>query len=561
MIGTIRKHSSWLWWLIAGLTIISFVMFMGSGPGRNRGGGGAGAGFGTIYGHELTAEEVGQAQRDFYLFYLINYGEWPDKNRSITPDQIEQQTYLNVLLSQKAKAMGVSVPDDVVADAAAQMLRAPGLTRALGTGGQPVPMDKFVEGVLTPKGFTTADFQHSVRSQLVAEQLRMVLGLSGSLVTPQEAGTVYDREHQEVSAQAVFFSASNYLEQVPAPADAVGTFFTNNLAYYRVPDRLQVSYVWFNVTNYLDQAKAEWAKTNFTETVDGVYRQYGATEFKDEKTPADAKAKIRDLLIKRRALSDAEVLANDFKTALYAMDPVKPENLATLAGQKGLTARISAPFTEGGQPEDFANAPAVMRAVSVLTPDSPFSDLIAGEDGIYLVGQGNQLPSFVPSFGDIHDRVVQDFRTQSAIALANKAGTNFYITASVQMAAGQSFAKAAVAAGFTPVVFSPFSLSSAEVPEADDRAPIRDLKEAAFTTAPGRVSRFMPTTDGGFVLYVQRLEPMDVSKKTVDLPGFIAQMRRGRESEAFNIWVNSEASREFRTIPALQKQFGAANQP
>ena len=42
------------------------------------------------------------------------------------------------------------------------------------------------------------------------QQLIQVLGLSGALVTPQEAGQLYDREHQEVSAQAVFFSASNF---------------------------------------------------------------------------------------------------------------------------------------------------------------------------------------------------------------------------------------------------------------------------------------------------------------------------------------------------------------
>jgi len=58
------------------LTCISFVVFMGSGPGRNRNGNGA-TSYGTIYGHELTVEEISQARRDFDLFYLINSGEWP----------------------------------------------------------------------------------------------------------------------------------------------------------------------------------------------------------------------------------------------------------------------------------------------------------------------------------------------------------------------------------------------------------------------------------------------------------------------------------------------------
>jgi len=562
MIGTIRKHSGWLWWLIAGLTIISFVVFMGSGPGRNHGGGGGGGGFGRIYGHDLTAEEVGQGKRDFFLYYLINYGEWPDKSRSITENQIDQQAYLNVLFAQKAKTLGIAVPDDVVADAAMQILRSPALTRAFGTSGAAVPMDRFLDEVLKPKGFTAGDFQHSVRMQLIVEQMRMAFGLAGSLVTPGEAGMVYDHENQQISAQVVFFAASNYLAQVPAPADAVGNFFTNNKSYYVVPDRMQVNYVWFNVTNYFDQAKTEWAKTNFDTTVNEVYQQYGATEFKDAKTPEAAKTEIRELLIRRRAINDAGKLAENFKRALYAMDPVKPENIATLAKQQGLTARVSAPFAEGGEPEDFANAPAVARAAYALTPDSPFSDLIVGEDGIYLVGMGSQLPSYVPSFADIHDRVELDYRMQSAVILANKAGTNFYMGAALQVAKGRSFAQAAVAEGYTPVILSPFSLASAAVPEADARAPIRDLKQAAFTTPGGGVSRFMPTTDGGFVLYVQRLEPMDLTKKTADLPGFMSQMRRGREGEAFNIWVNTEASRELRDIPAFQKmQSAAANQP
>ena len=37
------------------------------------------------------------------------------------------------------------------------------------------------------------------------------MGLSGRLITPQEAATLYQRENQEVPPQIVFFSASNYL--------------------------------------------------------------------------------------------------------------------------------------------------------------------------------------------------------------------------------------------------------------------------------------------------------------------------------------------------------------
>ena len=148
------------------------------------------------------------------------------------------------------------------------------------------------------------------------------------------------------------------------------------------------------------------------------------------------------------------------------------------------------------------------------------------------------------------------------LALAHKAGTNFYANVSVQMAAGKSFTQSAVAAGHAPTILSPFSRSSTEVSEAAGHAEISELKQAAFSTAAGQLSRFTPNADGGFVLYVQKFEAGDATKKTAELPQVVSQIRRGRQNEAFNIWVNNEAVRELSKIPALQKlQAEAAGQP
>ena len=92
------------------------------------------------------------------------------------------------------------------------------------------------------------------------EQLQQAIGLTGELVTPQEAAAAYQREHQELSAQMVFFSASNYLSSVIVTPAAVDQFYTNFLAEYRLPDRVQVSYVAFEVTNYLARPAKSWPK-------------------------------------------------------------------------------------------------------------------------------------------------------------------------------------------------------------------------------------------------------------------------------------------------------------
>jgi hypothetical protein len=543
MIGTIRKHTAWLWWLIAGGTIISFVFFMGMGPARSRNGGG-GQDYGLLYGRPITPEQFGSAQREFLLYYWFRNHEWPDKASGVTSAQIEISSYQRMALVRKAADLGIRVSDDAVASEAAQMMR------MLGRG-QMVPMDQFDQRILAPEHLTLTDFQNFVRTDLTIQQLVQAMGMSGTFVTPQEAGELYDRENQEVSAQAVFFSASNHLAQATVTPARVGEFFTNNMAYYREPDRVQISYVKFNVTNFLAQAKAEWAKTNFNEVIDAQYRQYGA-EFTND-TPESAKAKLREMLIRQRALSDADLKARDFVTPLFAMDPVNPQNIAVVAKQQGMAVSMTEPFSETTGPLDFDAPPALTTAAFQLTADSPFNGPITAPDGIYVIALAAQLPSAIPPLESIQAQVTRDLQMQEAAELARRAGTNFYFSVAIKMATGKTFAQAVTAGGQTPEMLPPFSLSSSEVPGFETRTEIGELKRAAFTTTPGHISPFMPTQDGGFVLYVQSLLPVDEMKKASELPSYLGQLRQARENEAFNLWLSTELNKQLSQSPYFQQ--------
>jgi hypothetical protein len=547
MIGTIRKHSKWLWFVIAGLTIFSFVVFMGSGPVHNGSGPSSQNPLGTIYGKPVTQREFSQAQGEFFIYYRLHYGQWPDENASVTHDDIERETYFRLLLARKAEQLDIHVSDEALVAAAADFLK------NIGQNGQPVPMQEFVQRYLAPRGFTVTDLQNFLRDELVVQQLIQTLGLSGALVTPQEAGLMYDRENREVSAQAVFFSASNYLAKATVTPAAIATFYTNNMAAYREPDRVQVSYVAFEASNYLEQAKAEWAKTNFADTVDAIYNQRSA-EYADAKTPEEAKGKIREQLIHYRALMDARQTANEFATELFAMEPVKTANFAALAAKKKLTVRTTAPFDANYGPSDL-NAPSTFtKSAFDLTTEVPFAGPIVGQDGVYLMSLAGKFPSTIPPLDQIRPQVTRDLQQQEAIALARGAGTNFYVSLTVQMSLGKTFAQAAVAAAQVPLVLPPFSLSTPDLPEIGDHADIRQVKQAAFTTQPGHASNFIPTMDGGFVLFVQEMLPLDEAKKAADMPRFLTQVRNARQNEAFNLWIRGEANRELQDTPLFKKE-------
>ena len=550
MIGTIRKHSKVLWWIIIIAVIITFV-FWGASPSSVGKGGGRNSGdFGTINGKKITQAAYVGALNEFKLFYLFHYGVWPDKKSSVSETDMEREAYIRLLLTQKADELGIHVGEEAVAAMAGQMLR------SLGRNGQTVTMEAFVKQVLAPQNLTVADFESFVRHDLYIQQLVQALGLSGAFVTPQEAAGVYQREHQELSAQIVYFPATNYFASVKVTPEAIAQFYTNYLAAYRLPDRLQVSYVTFNVSNFLAQSEAEWAKTNFSVQIDQAYLQNGAQiaqMFPEAKTPAEAKAKIRETMIAQRAFGMARAEVNEFAGAVFKLEPASAGNLAVVAKQKGLTVHVTSPFSAADGPKEFAAPEGFVKTAFGLTPDAPFANPIMGNDTIYVIALAKQLPSEIPPLAEIRDRVTLNYKFQEARLLAVRAGTNFVHTLAVSLAAGKSFSAASVAAGLQPQVLPPFSLSTRELPQLGELAELNQVKQAAFTTPIGQASAFQPNNIGGFVLFVQSQLPVDQSVMNAELPQFITALRRARENEAFNEWLQLEANRALTDTPLARR--------
>jgi hypothetical protein len=544
-----RKHH-WLLIVFLSITAISFV-FWGASPAQRGGGGGRSGDFGSINGRKITQQQYMDALNEFKLFYLFRTGTWPDKKSTMSQTDIMRETYIRLLLIQKASDLGIHVSLDTAAGMANQMLR------SLGRNGQSMSVAEFTKQVLQPEGMAVTDLENFSRHDVAIQQLVQSIGASGALITPQEAAGIYQREHQELSSQAVFFSARNYVPSVTVTPAAVAQFYTNYLAEYRLPDRVQIHYVAFEVSNFLAQSQAEWAKTNFNEQIDAVYLQYGAQAFPDAKTPEAVKAKIRDLLIRERALGDARAQANDFASTVFNLTPVSADNLATVAKQKGFAIQTTAPFSAETGPQEFTAPESFTKTAFGLTPDEPFVNPIVTTNAVYVIALAKQLPSEIPSFADIRARVTEDYQMQQAGLLAREAGTNAYMRLTVAMATGKSFASACAAAGLQPQTLPPFSLSTRELPELGGRAELNQVKEAAFTTAIGHISSFTDTDDGGFILFVQSQLPVDPSVMNAELPQYIETLRRSRENEAFQEWLNTEANRTLGNMPFARRQAGA----
>jgi len=546
MIGTIRKHSKWLWVIIIAATIISFVWW-GAAP-ATRGGAGGAAGFGKIYGADITPQEYEDANAEFRLFYFTHYGAWPEGKANITTEDIKKETYIRLLMVRKAAKLGVQVDEDAIVAGAQELLSSPGLLKMFHSSARSISMDQFEQTVLASAKLTAADFERYVRNDIAIQQLVKTYGTPGRIISPQEAGMLYDRERQEVSADVVFFAASNYLSQVTTTPQAVGRFYSNYLAEYRLPDRVQIKYVEFPVSNYLAQAKADLS-TNLDPIVNNYYAENGLSAVPGAKTEAEAKDKIRDLVLRQKAGLFARTNANIFESAISAVDSstVKPEFLDQVAEKSGVAVHTTAPFSAEYGPDEFYAPEELTKIAFQLNADEPISSPIPSVDGYYIIALTKQLPSEIPPLSVIQAQVTRDYQRLSAAFLARQAGTNFsQIQLPIQLAVKKSFASAASSAGLKPEALPAFSQSTESVPGFEQRGELSALKYVAFGTEPGHASQFIPTPDGGFLVFVKSLLPIDESQKQTDLADFTAQLRRSRENEAFNQWINAEANRELR---------------
>lgn len=541
MFGTIRKHQTWLWAVIITLTIISFVSFLS--PNSRLNSGRNGDNFGSINGERVTRDEYTSAYKEVDLHNLFMKGHWFNEDKRQNRDP-EREIYEWLLLIQLQRKAGVHVGEDVAASTGQQLLR------SFEKSGVASP-SVFIERILQPHGLTVDDFERFIRHFVGIQELINTYGLSGRLVTPQQAKALYDREHQEVSADAVFFSTSNYLAGVAVNPDAISEFYSNRIANYIIPERVQVGYVRFNVTNYLAQAQS-LLSSNLTELVDANYQRLGSNYFADAKTPEEAKARIRQQLIRTAALNEARKKALDFANVLYDMKPFAPDNIQRLAATNGLVAGVTAPFDREEDPPGLEVGSDFSKAAFSMSTDEPYAGPLTGQDGVYVICYDKQLPRETPPLDQVKDRVVADYRRSQATMQAQFAGRTFYQSLTNGLAQRKSFTSICAQAHLEPVPIPPFSISTRSIPQIEDLLSLTQLKQLAFSTTPGKVSNFQSTPEGGVIVYVKDKLPIDETKAQADLPTFEASLRRTLQQEAFEDWFRHQEEVGLRDTPAGQ---------
>ena len=558
MIGTVRKHSKVLWGIIIAATIVSFLAWNVDKNGRPTGGGSDGYDFGSINGKKVTRDQYNKAAGEVRILAFFSNGKWIEGSDF---DRIEwkREIYNRLALFEKMQELNVR-PTDAATVQWIKNLFSRGSNVEVGFD----QFERAIQNNFAPHGVSVEQFEEFAKHELGREHLQSTYGLSGALVTPAEATELYRYENDEMHTQIALFTGSNYLSQVKVKDEDLGRFYTNAMSRYDLPERVQVNYVHFDVTNYYAEADKELLKaTNLNAILDQQY--YARTnEFKNM-SREDALKKMREEVRTQFAVGAARKAAADVIQDLYKghddNNPLTVQDLSKLAADKNLQIKES-PFIDRNSTTNELGLPSTfLQAASRLSNNDPEDKArerlytatpVVAENGAYILGLKQRVPPSAQPFSAVKDKVLKDYKEMEAAKLARDAGAEFGKYLTNQIAHGKSFTAIAAEKNVKPVKLSAFSLNTRSVPELNESVDLRQLKVVTMKLTPGKASDFVATREGGFIVYFDSKTPADAAKMQAELPKFAEQIREQRQYAAYAEWFQKQVMDMHIVAPGLE---------
>jgi len=527
MFGTIRKHSKWLWVIIIVVIVISFVVFFT--PGVFEDGGRAGVNV-TIDGRTFTPDQLNAARREVRVGSRLGLARAPASN-----EEANQRAFERLLLTAKLEQYGIRVGPE----ATAAWIR----DRVMRDDGPFVGMtfEQVAEQFLRPDGLTAEDLTGFAKHQAGLEVLLDTIGTPAALITPLEIDAAFRRDNEKLEVEVAYVANSNFLARVELDPAEVTKFYSNRVAAYRSPDRVQVHYVRIATSNYLAAAESALnAGSGLEALVTQAYLQ--RTNFYAGVAEPEAKQRIRQEMIDQEAFKLARRQAYDFINKYYESPftdgaAQAAERLSAAAQADGLEMKTTNPFSRDELPADLASGAEFGDAAFGLSNEEPFSTAVSGADGFYALCFDKQVRGVVRPFDEVKTEVETDYRDDRARTLAREAADQLYQAATNAVAGGQSFSALAELSGFTAVKIPALTLRTTSVPDVTLPADVRTISSIANNMETNTVGRPQFAADGLMIVRTGARTAPTADELAAGRAEYRASLRQARESEVLSGWV------------------------
>jgi hypothetical protein len=447
---------------------------------------------GSIYGRSLTTTELERTRREIQTAADLGLENLTDRE-IVEGRDWTSIAITHIVLVHEAQAFGIFPSDDEILEAEKQLP----VFQGAGGGFDSAKYAEFVTEKLGPRGFTETQLDDLVRQDLQFGQLRSIIGAAVCL-SPLEVRTAYEQTYTKTDVSVVRFAIAP-LEAGIAPAEAeIKKYFDEQSADHDLqePEKRQVEYVRFG----LDDAQKKLT---------------GKARMDALQPAADAAARFLEKLL----------------------DAKGKDAFANLARQEELPVVTTADFEKNqhsGVPE--AGIPRFTDAAFHLTAQDPDSDVpLQTNDGFYVLHLAHVTPERPLTLDEARPKIIAALKDERArTALAAKA-EEVRTKIADALKAGRTFGEAAIAAGQQAQNVPAFSAQQPPRAQANGQ----DISSASLELGPGELSKFVPTADGGLLVYVRGREPIDQKAFDEQSPKLTVRMTEQKQRFYFYEWLKA----------------------
>jgi len=484
MINILRKHSQWLMISITILVIISFVVLYNSTQFQNIGRGT----LATIYGQSLAKDDYERYARQARLAQSLGLYDLLQLGAAQGGLSVEAYTVNNIVVEHSATQLGIEPTEDQIGD---EIKGLPAFQT--NNSFDPGKYQQFLTEQLPPLGFTGDEVEKLVRQDLKLKQLHSLIGstVPASVVQFRQ---LYTLQNQKMVVSFIDYKLSDFEAKVTISDADLKKAYDQRKDSLKSPEQRSVDYVVFKLTD---------AQKKLT-----------------DKARVEAQQKLAD---QAQAFAEA------------ALD--KGAQFDAVAAKAGAKVQNSGNFTQDKAPAPLADVSTAAQSAFSLTKDQPVSDVLQTEDAFYVLHLAGIVPSRPLTFDEAKAQLTTALKSEHANNDLSQQAAENHAKLEEAIKKGQTFAQAAQALGLKVVTAPTFSIAE---PPADETIIARDVIYKSAELAEGQLSSFTPSATGGFIVHMDKREPIDPAKFTKDKDTQLPMYEQQQQEMAFDQWLNDQ---------------------
>ncbi len=517
-----RKHARWIMAGVLLLIIPSFVALFTTTSASNRR---LPSDLPTIGGKPVDANEFQEARNAITAVYIISSGRAPQRTSEME-DRLTQEAVVRMVMLRKAKELSIRIADVELVQAIRNQ------PMLLNEAGQFDP-DRYRRFTiyLNNLGISETHYEQLMREELTRAKLEQLIAAPAT-ATPAEVDSVFTPLHERVTVEMAHFNAADYTQPITVSNEEAQAFYDQNKESFRTPALVKVRYTHFSTTDaektiklsddevaeYFERNKPKYAGTNSVPP-----------------TLAAVKSEAHKDLLTLRADRAAADRATDFSVRLVPKPGGARPSFSAISTEFGVVSKETEFFGMYDNPVGSTSNVAFSQQAFALSPDSPTSDPVAGEDGYDVLEYVDSKPSIVPTFDEVKDKVIDQLqRVHKYDATVRQARVTVDELKKL-IASGKSFADACAELKIqfeTPPAFS-LTDEQLKLPSA------QRVQQETVGMPVGAVSEFIPTISGGLVFHLKSRQPPDPAVVENDKAKWAQRVLQQNRQALFQAWVST----------------------